>query len=130
MTMASTLNETALKERPTLEEALRKAINNRCFQAAVRLALLLNLPEDEVRNLKEQALKQIACEYRNAVATRNLAREWEIPRAQLEEILTRAVKEFEATGNLKQAGPAYDINTGKYLTLNDWVQQFLKTFDR
>jgi hypothetical protein len=64
------------------------------------------------------------------VATRNLAKEWEIPRAQLEEILTKAVKEFEAAGNIKQAGPAYDINTGKYLTLNEWIQQFLKSYDR
>jgi len=128
--MASILKEPALKERPALEEALRKAIDNRCFQAAVRLALLLNLPEDEIRSLKEQALKQIACEYRNAVAARNLAREWEIPRAQLQEILTKAVREFEAAGNVKQSGPAYDINTGKYLTLNEWIQQFLKTFDR
>jgi len=74
-------------------------------------------------------LKQMACEYRNAIGTRNLAREWGFSKADLKNLLSTALDEYEKISDKKRLGQCYDVKTGKYITLRQWVEQFLSAKD-
>lgn len=83
-------------------------------------------PRDEIRALQELALKQMACDYRNAIALRHLAQEWGFSRTELEGLLMKAVAEHESRVDRTRSDLCYDAATGKYLTLRQWVEQFLR----
>jgi hypothetical protein len=105
--------------------ALQVEINRRNFVRAVMLAEKGQCPQEEIRHLQELALKQMACEYRNAIALRNLVQEWGFSRAELEGLLMKAVAEHESGAERRRSDQCYDATTGKYLTLRQWVEQFL-----
>jgi hypothetical protein len=108
-----------------LKEDIQVEISRRNFVRAVMLAEKGQCPQEEIRRLQELALKQMACEYRNAVALRNLAQEWGFSRAEMEGLLMKAVAEHESGADKKRSEQCYDAATGKYLTLRQWVEQFL-----
>jgi hypothetical protein len=66
----------------------------------------------------------MAGEYRNAIALRNLAQEWGFSRAELKDLLMKAVADYE-DGAERRRSVCYDTTTGKYLTFRQWVEQFL-----
>jgi hypothetical protein len=105
--------------------ALQVEINRRNFVRAVMLAEKGQCPQEEIRRLQELALKQMACEYRNAVALRKLAQEWGFSRTEMEGLLMKAVAEHESGADKKRSEQCYDAATGKYLTPRQWVEQFL-----
>ncbi len=107
------------------EEDIRIEISRRNFVRAVMLAEKFGSPKEVIRHLQALALRQMACEYRNAAALRNLAQEWRFPRAELEGLLMEAVAEHEREAGTKRSLQCYDAKTGKYLTLRQWVEQFL-----
>lgn len=109
----------------SLDEVLHSEIARRNFVRAVMLAQRLQRPQVEIRRLQELALKKMACEYRNAVGTRNLAQEWGFSRADLESLLLEALEAHDARTNKASSNQCYDTKTGKYLTLRQWIEQFL-----
>jgi len=112
-----------------LEESLRKGIDRKNFVLAVMLAQKLEHPDNEIRHLQELALKQMACDYRNGFAVRKLAREWGFSKAELENLLMTALDEREKISDKKRLEQCYDVKTGKYLTLRQWMEQFLRAKD-
>jgi hypothetical protein len=125
--MSIEIKENALQEKTRLEEILQKKIEDKNYLSAIKLAQTLKLPQEKIRNLQDLALKQMAFEYRNAVAVRNLAREWEISKTELESLIKAGLEEKEGISEKKCLEQAYDIVTGKYLTLRQWVDQFLNS---
>jgi len=125
--MSIETNQNAIQEKGHLQTILEKQIEEKRYLAAIKLAQALSLPEEKIRILQESALKQMALEYRNAVAVQNLAREWGLAKADLEKLLNAGLKEYEEIPEKKRLEQAYDIATGKYLTLRQWVDQFLKS---
>jgi hypothetical protein len=119
------IKENTLQDRAYLEEILQKKITEKNYLAAIRLAQTMNLPQEKIRNWQELALKQMALEYRNAVAVRNLAQEWGYSKVDLAGILEAGLQEYERMSEKKCLEEAYDITTGKYLTLRQWVSQLL-----
>ena len=121
---------TEAKPIPSLEagpkEDIQVEINRRNFVRAVALAQQYQRSQDEIRHLQELALKQMACEYRNAIALRNLAQGWGFSRAELEALLMKALLEHESKADRARSDLCYDATTGKYLTLRQWVEQFLR----
>ena len=109
-----------------LEEALQAEIARKNFVRAATLAQELQHPQAEVCHLQELALKQMACEYRNAIATRKLAQEWGFSRTDLESLLEAALEEHESRTDKARSGQRYDTTTGEYLTFRQWIEQFLK----
>lgn len=109
------------------EEFLKKEIARKNFIRAVTLAQGLNWPKDEVRHLQVLALRQMACEYRNTAATHRLAQEWEFSRAELQKLLTEALKEYETSTDKTRSDTCYDIASGRYLPLREWIERFLNT---
>jgi hypothetical protein len=69
----------------------------------------------------------MACEYRNAAATRRLAQEWEFSRTELEKLLTEAPKEHESSTDKTRSDTCYDIASGRYLPLREWIERLLST---
>ncbi|MBM4041392.1 MAG: hypothetical protein FJ290_23060 [Planctomycetes bacterium] len=63
---------------------------------------------------------------RNATAVREVARRHALSRAELEAILHRILDEQKRVGTEDRLGQRYDIRTGRYLTLEEWVTQLLK----
>lgn len=122
--MSIEIKET-FQERTHLEDFLQRKVKEKRYLSAIKLAQTLKLPQEKIRNLQELALRQIALEYRNAAAVRNLAREWGFARADLENLLYAGLAEYEELSGKKHLEQAYDIATGKYLTLRQWVDQFL-----
>jgi len=92
----------------------------------VMLAEQYQCPEEEIRRLHELSIKQMACKYRNAIALRRLAQEWKLSREEVEGILMEAVAEHENRPDRTRPDLCYDAATGKYLTLRQWVEQFLR----
>jgi len=116
-----------MAETTQLEESLRKGLDRKNYVLAVMLARKLEYPESEIRHMQELALKQMAYDYRNGLAVRNLAREWGFSKAELENLLMTALGEYERISDKKRLGQCYDVKTGKYLTLRQWVERFLST---
>jgi len=108
-----------------LEESLRREVDRKNHVSAVTLARKLEYPESEIRHLQELALKQMACEYRNGFAVRSLAREWGFSKVELENLLMTALEEYERTSDKKRLEQCYDVKTGKYLTLRQWIERFV-----
>lgn len=109
------------------EDALEKWIKQKNFVLAAMLAQKLGCPSNEVRYLQELAIKQMACEYRNGIAVRNLSREWNFSKAELENLLRTALEEYEKVSDKKRVEHCYDATTGRYLTLRQWIERFLST---
>lgn len=63
---------------------------------------------------------------RNTVAVREVARRYQLSKADLESILRDILEEQKRVGTQDRLGPTYDIRTGRYLTLEEQVAQLLK----
>jgi len=111
------------------DESIKNFLNQKNYMAAVMLAKKLGHPEIEIRQLKELALKQMACDYRNGFAVQRLAKEWGFSKADLENLLMAAIDEYEMTSDKRLQEQRYDAKTGRYLTLKQWIERFLSTND-
>ncbi len=109
-----------------LAEALEGEIARQNLVRAVILAEQLNRPQDEVRRLQELALVQMACQYRNALATYRLAGDWGFSSEELRSLLMKAVAEHERRCGQIHCDKCYDPATGNYLTLRQWLERFLR----
>lgn len=122
--------ETIVADMFHLEESVQKEIAQKNFVRAVMLAQKLGYPNSEIRHLQELALKQMACEYRNGIAVRKLAKEWGFSKTDLENLLRTSLEEYGRISDKKRLDQCYDVTTGKYLTLRQWIEQFLRAKDK
>jgi len=113
-------------ETTQLEASFQKELDQKNYVLAVMLAQKLGYSNSEIRHLRELALKQMACEYRNGIAVRNLAREWGFSKIDLENLLRLSVEEYERIADKKRLEQCYDTTSRKYLTLRQWIEQFLR----
>lgn len=90
------------------------------YVRAVLLAQKHHCSTDSIRNLQELAIRQYASEYRNLPGLRNLIRDWEIPKDQVESILLSILEEQHSYA-LSEDSLRYDIYTSKHINLKDWI---------
>ncbi len=64
---------------------------------------------------------------RNAAGLRRLAEQQEVPRDEFEAFLRTLLEEELEEGNPVRVGPRFDIHTGGYITLEEWMSGFLKS---
>ena len=110
----------------TMEEisknaALKTEIERKNFTRAAQLAASLNLNNDELENLRYQALCRMAAHYRNAHGVKILAQESGYSKQEVKQILGRYANQMREKGNIKPLGVCYDRSSGKYLTFEDWI---------
>ena len=114
----------------TLKEDLKAEIEGKRFVRAAALAKLSALPLSEVKDLQEKALWQMAAVFRNAGGARVLCEQYGFSKKEAEDLLRRWAEEQQSKGDTKTLEPTYDHATGKYLDFEEWLNQFLKHWDK
>ena len=117
-----------MNEKATKDE-LRTEIERRNFSRAAFLAASLDLPEQELQDLRVKALWQMAAVNRNAPGTKSLAQQYGLPKQEVRDLLTRHAEEKTNAGDTKALEPCYDLNTGDHLSFEEWMHYFLKSWD-
>ncbi len=103
-----------------LEEAKEK----RNFVRAAKIAEDLGMSPEEVKKLQLQAIKQFIVEYRNPQGAITLLKEYQLNREELNHFLQEILRELKERGDNERR--QFDIQTMDYLTLEKWIDQYLK----
>jgi len=111
-------------------DALNKEIDRGHFVRSVIVAEEMGLPEEEIKPLRFKALVQMAAIYRNARGTKHLALQYGFSREELKKVLEECADKMKKEGNAKPLEPCYDYRTGKYLSFEEWVDHYLKVWDK
>jgi len=101
--------------------ALKTEIEGKNFTRAAQLAASLNLNNDEIENLRYQALCRMAAHNRNVHGVKILAQENGYSKQEVKQILENYVKQMREKKNSRPLGVCYDSSSGKYLTFEDWI---------
>jgi hypothetical protein len=99
------------------------------FLRAVYLAESHGLQKEEVRELQLKALWEMAAVNRNAPGTKTLAQTYGLSKKELRELLDSYTEKERNEGKRKPLEPCYDISTGKYMTFEEWKDNFFKKWD-
>jgi len=113
-----------------LPEDLKAEIEGKRFVRAAALAKSAAMPLSEVKDLQEKALWQMAAVFRNAGGARVLCEQYGFSKKEAEDLLRRWAEEQQSKGDTKTLEPTYDHATGKYLAFEEWLNQFLKHWDK
>jgi hypothetical protein len=112
------------------QNEIQSATEGKRFVRAAALAKSSAVPLSEVKELRKKALWQMAAVFRNAGGARVLCEEYGFSKEKAEEILRKLAEEQKSKGDTKTLEPTYDHGTGKYLDFGEWLDQFLKHWDK
>jgi chromosome segregation ATPase len=118
--LAESERHIAQPQTQLLEAEMDFEIGRRNFVRAVMLAEQHQLPEDKVHYLQELALKQYACEYRNAQGLQKLIQWYRFSKAEAKRIIYEGLSEWKGYD-----GPQYDINVMAHITLKQFIDNFV-----
>jgi len=118
-----------MTEETTLQDELKREIEAKHFVRAAAVAESSGMPLPEATELRKKALWQTAAVFRNARGTRVLCEQYGFSKKEAEDLLRKWAEE-QSKGNKKALEPTYDHATGKYLAFEEWLNQFLKHWDR
>lgn len=118
-----------MEQEPIGDEVIAEQERGHFVRAAI-LALSLQLPDETIRELRSNALWQMAAEWRNPAGTKALADRFGITREDLEKQLLEMMGTRSGRGHTKSIEPAYDYRTGKYLSFEEWVADLMKNWNR
>ncbi len=110
-------------EKESLQE-LERAIETRNYAAAVRIAESFGRRPDEIRDLQRKAVKQLILEDRNAQGAIGLSKEYRFAKEEMAELLQEILREAEEKKILEKR--QFDIQTMRYLTLKEWIDQYFR----
>ena len=111
-------------------EELRAEIERGHFARAALVAASLGVDEEELRGLRLKALWQMSAVSRNGPGTKRLAQEYGFSKKELGQILRQYADKMRDEGNIKPLEPCYDYKTDKHLTFEQWLDQFVKSWDK
>jgi hypothetical protein len=111
-------------------DMIKAEIEGKHFVRAAALAGSSGVPPSELRELRNKALWQMAAVFRNAGGTRVLCEQYGFSKKEAEEILRKLAEEQQSKGDAKTLEPTYDHHTGKYLAFDEWLDQFIKRWDK
>jgi len=97
-------------------------IGRRNFVRAAMLAEQHQYPLEKVRYLQELALKQYACEYRNAQGLQKLIREYGFSKSDVVRVMDEGLSEWKGYTGLQ-----YDISTMSHITLQQFIDNFVRS---
>ena len=118
-----------MNEKPDKEE-LKAELDRGHYARAALLAMSIGLPEEEIQDLRFKALWQMSAIYRNAPGTKTLVQQYGFSKEELSKFLKQHTEEKRNVGDDKPLEPCYDHTTGKYLTFEEWIDQFFKSWDK
>lgn len=112
------------------KDELRSEIERGNFERAALLAASLDVPEEEIEDLRLKALWQISAVYRNAPGTKRLAQHYGISKEALRVFLVKRAAEQSKQGNRRPLEPCYDLSTGRHLSFEEWMDRLLKKWEK
>jgi hypothetical protein len=118
-----------VKEKAGKDE-LKTEIGRENFGRAGLVAGSPGVSEEEVRKSRLKALWQMSAVYRNAPGTKRLAQDYGFSKKELREFLEKHAEEKRREGDSKALEPCYDLSTGRYLSFEEWMDRFLKNWDK
>ena len=118
-----------MDETPNKEE-LEFEMDRGHYARAALLAASMGLAEEDIQDIRLKALWQMSAIYRNASGTKALAQQYAFSREELLKLLRQHTEEKRNDGDDKPLEPCYDHATGKYLTFEEWIDQFFKSWDK
>ena len=73
----------------------------------------------------------MSANFRNSLGTKHLAQQYGFSKQDVKEFLEKyADEKREEEGSVRSLEPCYDHNTGKYFSLEEWMDQFFKNWDK
>jgi len=108
-------------------DALRElewAIQTRNYVRAVSIAESIGKPAGEIKELQQKSIEQFIIEYRNPQGAIALAEEYHFTRDGIDQLLSDILQEAEGKKGFDRS--QYDIKTMRYLTLEEWIREYLK----
>ena len=111
-------------------EELRAEVERGHFARAALLAEALGLALDKIQDFRTKALWQMSAVGRNAPGTKALSQQYGLSKNQLRQTLQRYAEKKRSEGDKKPLEPCYDHSTGKYLSYEEWVDNFFRKWDR
>jgi hypothetical protein len=111
-------------------EELKAEIEREHFARAALLGASLGLDEEDLRGLWLKALWQMSAVNRNRPGTKRLAQEYGFSKKELGQTLREYAEKMRDEGDIKPLEPCYDYKTDKHLTFEQWLDQFLKNWDK
>jgi hypothetical protein len=118
------VNEKASKDE------LQAEIERGNFSRAALLADALGLPEAEIREIRMNALWRMSAVFRNAPGTKRLARQYGLSEKEVSQFLEKRTEAIRNGGDDRALEPCYDHNTTRYLSFEEWMDRFLKNWDK
>lgn len=100
------------------------------FIRAALEASSLGIPEEEVQDLRLKALWLMSAVYRNAPGTKKLCLQYGLSKKELKKQLEKLAESKRNEGDERPLEPCYDHNTGKYLSFEQWIDHFLRNWDK
>jgi hypothetical protein len=100
------------------------------FLKAVYVAESHGLQKEEARELQLKTLWEMAAVNRNGQGTIKLAQTYGLSKKDLRELLDSYTERERNEGNMKPLEACYDISTGKYMTFEEWKDNFFKKWDK
>jgi hypothetical protein len=111
-------------------EELQEGIEQGPLVRAAQIAQSIGLPRDEAQDILIRVLWEMAAVNRNAPGTKRLAQEYGVSKKELKELLEGYAENRIGEGDRKALEPCYDINTGTYLSFEEWLDSFVKKYDK
>jgi hypothetical protein len=97
---------------------------------AAQVAGSIEVPKEGAQDTRAKALWEMAAVNRNAPGTKMLAQEYGLSKNELKGLLENYAETRRGEGDLKPLEPCYDISTGVYLSFDQWLDSFLKKYDK
>lgn len=119
-----------MPEGRSVQEELKNEIEAGRYVRAAALAKSSAMPLSEVKELRKKALWQMAAVFRNAGGARLLCEEYGFSKEKAGEILRKLAEEQKSNGDTKTLDPTYDHAIGKYISFEEFLDQFLKHWDK
>ena len=94
------------------------------------MAESIALDKEGAQDTRARGLWEMAAVNRNAPGTKMLAQEYGLSKNELKNLLEQYAETRRSEGDLKPLEPCFDISTGSYLTFEQWMDSFLKKYDK
>ncbi len=104
----------------TIHDEVQAEVARKNFVRAAEIAAAQNVSAAELRNLRIEALWQMALN-RNTPGLNSLALSYGIPMEEIRQLLQERCRHLSESQQSKDLGPCYDGTTGRYLTLEAWI---------
>jgi hypothetical protein len=111
-------------------EELRAQVDRGDFVRAAHMAESLGADKEELQQIRLSALWQMSALYRNAPGTKRLAEQYGLSKNEVRQVLEAHAEEQKKAGNERPLRPRYDLSTGRYLSFEEWLDHFTKSWDK